>query len=459
MSNAKIAVGYTIESATMIHQKDELPAVLVVPEMEQDQLDRLQAAQFMGRIATQSTAEVNKALVDAEPHTTLLEAIKEGNWDLVRANVETNMIEIAFKAGFVMDVTLAEDEHGHTHQHGQSTKSVQANNLLHGVTNGPMYERSAAETRNTFRFETVKQQGLLKDNWYVVFSRTATDMTLEELDEARFFTDTMSLSIQASTEQDVATEESAEIIMESAFMAGVLEPGADRRDEDIIGAIGDVLGVNLRGLSATELLDTPLLIPKSRMPNGTIDLVAMGDRPFDTFFGQKKPTQDYVAYREACREHREMFASKVDRVTKQLMQAADAINNEVISMQRLHELCGDEMVQQAIVDEWIDPSVFGAESAGHIMEGRARYAEGDYEAVLESTRRAMETADPRSCPWLPNPSRGDNSGSDDGECRFVSKKCPECKAENVATTISKRVKKGGGTETRIEGSCGCKVSR
>lgn len=38
-----------------------------------------------------------------------------------------------------------------------------------------------------------------------------------------------------------------------------------------------------------------------------------------------------------------------------------------------------------------------------------------------------------------------------GKCRFPSKKCPECKARNVMTTVW-----AVGTRTHIEGSCGCK---
>lgn len=447
MSDSRVIDAYTFEQVPPILLKDGPPPVIVVPEMEQDQTDRLEAARFVGRIASQSTIEVNKALSEAEPHTTLLEAMHQGNRDLVRANVETNMIEIAFKAGFVMDVTLEEDENGHTQQHGQSTKSVQANNLLHGVPKGPMYDRSQAETRNTFRFESAKRQGLLKDNWFVVISRTDTDMTIEELDEARFFTDTMSLSIQASTEQDGV------ITMESAFMAGVLNPGAERRDEDIVGAIGDALdGIDLRGLSATELIDTPILVPKSRMPNGTVDLVKMGDQPFGTFFGQDKPAQDYVIYREACREHRAMFAAKVDKVTDQLMGEAAVIKNEVTSMQRLHKLCGDEMVQQAIFDDWIDPGVFGPVSAPHIEEAREQFALGNHEAGLDAAQKAIETADPRSCPFLSKSNEKDTAEGDteDGDCEYISKKCPVCGEKNVLTTV---------TKTHISGSCGCSVKK
>ena len=447
MSNRQVADGYRFDQASTIELWEETPAVVVVPEMQQDELDRLQAARFIGHIASQSVIETNAALAEAEPHTSLYEAMKTGNRDLVRANTDTNMIEIAFKAGFVMDVTLTEDENGHTHQHGQSTKSVQANNLMHGTTSGPMFERSKAETRNTFRLDSAKEQGYLEDYWFVTLSRTDSDMSVEELDEARFFTDTMSLSIQASTKKDGA------ITMESAFMAGVLEPGGERRDEDIVVAIGEAIGVDLSGLSATELLDMPLLIPKSLMPNGTVDLVRMGDQPYGTFFGQDKPIQDYAEYREACREHREMFAQKVDKVTDQLMSETATIKDEVVATQRLHELCGNEMVQQAIFDEWIDPGVFGPASAPHIMQARRNFAQGDHDAGLAAVEKAIETADPRSCAFVAG-SKEDgkqgNTSDDDGECSFISKKCPECGTKNVLTIV---------TKTHIEGDCGCRVKK
>ncbi len=370
---------------------DQPPQVIIVPEMADDQLVRHRAARFAGQLASQSTVEVDKALTDAEPHTTLFEAVTTGNSDLVRANVEANMVEIAFKAGFVTEVQLQEDENGHTHQYGQSLKSIQANNLLHGTDSGEMHQRSQAENRNVFRFESVKQTGLLQNHWFVTVSRTATEMTERAMDQAGFFTETMSLSIQATTDLDGV------LTMESAFMAGVAEEGGERRDEEIVAAIGEAIGVDLRGLSATELLDMPLLIPKSLMPNGTIDLVAMGDEPFGTFFGQNKPGQDYLAYREACRQHRAMFSQKVDKVTDQLMKEAVHIKDEIDATKRLHELCGDEMVRQAVVDEWIDPGVFGPQSKPFIIEARRQLALGNSHAGLEATKKALEVADPRSC--------------------------------------------------------------
>lgn len=42
------------------------------------------------------------------------------------------------------------------------------------------------------------------------------------------------------------------------------------------------------------------------------------------------------------------------------------------------------------------------------------------------------------------------NNTSDGDCEFVSKKCPECKAENVKTKI---------TKTHISGSCGCVKKR
>jgi hypothetical protein len=48
-------------------------------------------------------------------------------------------------------------------------------------------------------------------------------------------------------------------------------------------------------------------------------------------------------------------------------------------------------------------------------------------------------------------SKGRSSSKDElGDCEFTSKKCPECKKENVKTKV---------TKTHISGSCGCRKTR
>lgn len=449
MSNPAAAEGIRFDHIPDVQLKDAAVRPQAVAEMEYDAAQRQAAMRFIGDILMRDSVEVQTVLADAEPHTSLLEALQSGNRALVRANAWATMIEIALKAGHVTEVILEKDAAGHIHQHGQSLKSVQANTLVHGAAGGKMYGRFEAETTNTFRMEALEQAGLLEDNWLVFFSQTDTEMSLEELDEAHFFTDTMSLSAQGVTARD------GQLVMETAFVAGTTEPGGERHDSQFVEAIGDFLGIDFRGMNSTERLNYPVLIPKSMMPGGMSDLVAIGDRHLGTFFGQAKPVQDYATYRQECRDREIRFEPNVDDVADALM-AADDITTEMDAVLLLTKLAGSKMLQQAMMDSDIDPSVFGPEAKEHIIQGRQHFAEGNYLAGLAATAKAEQVADYRDCPWFQRPeqSASNTSASDTGACEFTSKECPLCHAKNVKTVI-KSVRIRGRTKTQVSGACGC----
>lgn len=423
----------------------------LIPELAGDEEIRRRAAEFIGAVALSGHVE---APTDVSPIESLHEAIQlaaKGNEQaraMVETNVRTDVIERTMKAGHVMSVDLMPDEAGKIRQHGQSLDSIQANSLRFAASNPQMRERIEAETRNAFRIQHHFEQGSLEDNYFVVFSRAADNMSKAAMKRAGFFVDTMSCAIQ------VTSLKNGRLVTESAFVAGVESPGEVRHDNRTIPAAAREVGIDYSGMNATETLDAPVLVPKSMMPDGVINLVELVDNVRGTFFGQAKPQQDYSSFLEACREREQRFEPKVQKIVDRLVKRRGLITSPVEAVKRLHEISGEEMLEQAVGDADIDPAVFGPISAHALMEARLAYNHGDAEGVIKNVQIAKANRRDSSCPGA---SLGGNEGNENGRtstsdetCEFVSKKCPKCGARNVKTTV---------TKTRITGYCGCSKSK
>jgi hypothetical protein len=442
----------TLAGYTPFFETSEAMAV-AVPEMAEDRSACLRAARFIVRATTEMGAIETEAAETMRPIESLYDGIQkaaEGNPEalkMVETNVRTDVIERTIKTGHVIKVPLNANEAGKILQHGQTMESVQANSLRFAANSWQMRERTEAETLNSFRFEQLYNRGNLQDNSFVVFSRAADNMTNAQMQEAGFFTETMSCAIQ------VTTAEGDDLTTESAFVSGVREPGQERHDAETVVALAARLGVDLRGKSAAEVLATPLLIPNQLIPNGVIDIVKMFDEcAGGTFFGENRLVQDYAAYRAECDEREEMLQPKIEAIVQELVSEAEQIHGRIEATQRLHKLSEKHMVQQAIFDESIDVRVFG-EAAPHILQARHLFEQGQYEQGLQAVTEAIRTARSSSCPsGLLGGSTVAEMGSDttangsNEPCSFVSKKCPECGKKNVLTTV---------TATHISGKCGC----
>ncbi len=429
---------------------DAAETARVVPELESDKQVRQRAAEFIGAVAMSSCVEAPTGIKPIESLHHAIQEAADGNEQaraMIEINVRTDIIERTMKAGHVIPIDLMVDEAGKIQQHGQTLDSVQANSLRYASDSWQMRERVEAETRNSFRLQHHYDNNDLEDNYFVVFSQAADNMSQAAMKETGFFTETMSCAIQATSVQE------GRLVTESAFVAGVDKAGAERHDTEMVERTVKEFGVNFAGLNTTKRLDTPILIPKSLMPNGVIDLVKLADAVRGTFFGQAKPQRDYDEYLEVCREREERFEPKVQRITDQLIAEAASIQNRIQAVQRLSELSGEQMIEQALGDDDIDPRVFGPVSAVALEQARRAYHEGNAEEVIHYVNIAKANDDSNSCPGAAAGSRNEATGKDssgDEDCEFMSKQCPECGKKNVWTKV---------TRTRISGSCGCSKSK
>ncbi len=435
-------------AATLERINTEYEQVAInVRDLEPDVEARQRAARLIGAAAlgvAAGTVELSSIERPIESLRDAIQAAAEGDpvaRRMVETNVATDVIERTIKTGHVMRKTpLVMTREGKIMQHGQTMDSIQANSLRFAADHPIMRARTEAEVRNTFSIEQLWGQSMFDTHNFVVFSLA------EDLPEAGFFTDTMSISIQVTSKQGTG------LALEAAFVSGIASLGAERHDFDTIVRLGKMLGVNYEGKSPAEIIDTPLLIPSDVMKHGVIDLVRMYDAAAGgMFFGEHKTPRNYAEYLALCHEREDSFAPQVQSITNELIGASAQLHNPMDAVRLLHDLSEIHMVDRAIVDSSIESRVFGREASYHIEQARVAYESGDAELVSKFRERAIATADSASCPSSMKSAENKKIG-DDADCDFVSKKCPICNASNVKTKV-RSLKLSG--RKRISGSCGC----
>lgn len=431
------------------------PEVFELTQLASEDFTRAKAERFIGSVVAGSEVAVS---YEAAQSLSLLEAVRraaEGDREAilyVQTCVRTDVIERSIKAGHITRITQAVDDEGHLVQYGQTGRSIQANSLTYATQNPKMRPRVEAETRNLFRIEDAHKQGLLEDYWVVVVSRAADNMTDEELHQEGFFVDTMSIALQATT-----ADGRGNLLTESAFVAGKVSRNAERHDRQMVRQLAAELGLDVGEVNATEMLDRPWLIHRNLMPNGVIDLVQLADKPQGTFFGQDKPQEDYLAYLAQCEQREAELASTVQDITQGLLAEVNQLLTPLDATQKLHELSEAHLVRRAVVDQKIDTTVFGTESAHYIEAARYYQQQGEQDKVHEFLVKAIGTADSSSCPGAGSKQSAEGKGEtarskeEDGDCDFISKKCPMCGAKNVRTLVRKMTS----GKKIISGSCGC----
>lgn len=398
-----------------------------VPEMSEDATARQNAAQFIGASLLEHGRSVEYAAVSS-PIESLFEAIHlaaegdENGRKIVETNARTDVIERTLKTGHVMDpVPLIVTETGKIMQYGQTMDSIQANSLRYASDHPIMSERVKAETRNAFRMEELHKEGWFETHSLVVLSLA------EDLPEAGFFTETMSCSIQVTSMQGEG------LATESAFVSGIQEPGEPPTDLETAVALGDMLGVDLRDKSKSQILDTPLLVPNELLTNGAIDMVELWDAAAGgTFFGEKRPAEDYVAYRKKCHQRELSFQPKVQQIVEDIIHEAPLIQQPMQAVERLNKISGKHMVEHAIRnDKSIDPRVFGP-AAMHVESARIHMAMGNTEQAQVETKQAQLVERSNSCPSGSNLKNGANSenGADTDKYGSRTFSCPHCGHKN-----------------------------
>lgn len=275
----------------LIYEQYQQPMVMAVPEMQEDLMVRYRAEAFIRSVGSLA---LHESLPQENYSSSLMESLhlaQEGDQtarQMIETNVRTDVVERTIKTGHITSVQLELNEQGKIMQFGQTMESVYANSLRYTPEGSKMQPRNQAEARNGMRIENLNRQGLLEDYNFVVFSMAADDMSHQEMKQSGFFTETMSCSIQVTTANNEG------LTTQSAFVSGIDKHQSKRHDKSTVVSLADSLGVDYSQKSANEIIDTPILIHKSLMPNGVIDLVKhYDDFAGNTFFGEERPREDY----------------------------------------------------------------------------------------------------------------------------------------------------------------------
>ena len=364
--------------------------MLSAQELDGEHAARMAAIRFAGEVLIGS--EVHKE--DTQPYHSLYDAARDAYQgkpealEMIKTNVTTDVIERTIKAGFVSDkVRLETDGNGTLIQHGQSSRSIQANSLRRNQNHPVMLKRTEAETRNNFRIEQMNREGLFKEYNLVVFSLA------ENLPDCGFFTETMSCSIQVTSEDEQG------LTLESAFVAGKDNHGHVFAKETVERIYKEWARVDISNMDNAQILDLPLLVPKSLMNGGVVDMVKLYDffAGSDKFFGLDQPKQDYDLFRQQCSQRQAEYGLTVDQITADFLFQVPMLKNKQAASELLDILSEKYTVVRAVTDENIDPMVFGATAANYIYDARISLNRGDWDGANSSIRSAQATAKSSSC--------------------------------------------------------------
>ncbi len=384
--------------------------VYLVNELDSDRMVRARAAKFAGSVLLSRLVEIN----DSQPLHSLLDGINsaamgdEQAYNMVRANVATDVIERTLKAGFVLNpVHLELGEDKSLSQYGQSYLSIQANSLIQAQNHPVMLARTKAENNNGFRIEDLARSGGFDNHSMVIFSLA------EDLAECGFYTDTMSCSIQ------LVSKDKEGLAITSAFVAGKDGNVFDHRT--VVDIYQKLTGRDISQLSNAEILDSPLLINNSLIPNGVVDVVKMYDESSGgTFFGLNQPAQDYLKYEQQCHRREEGYSNITDKIVKQLIKEADQFKTPKQASMRLNDLSQHFTVEKAVYDRTIDPRVFGVSAARYIDQAREAYEHGEINGVFKAITLARKTAVSSSCPTPSGLSAQSTESISGGEDKYGS---------------------------------------
>lgn len=348
------------------------------------------AADFITGSTVESAAKPIRDINDA------LRRAAEGDSqarEMVKANVRTDAMERIYKAGNIITAELEADPAGNIYQHGQRIEDIHKNAFNLASAHPVIEPRTLAEAANAARIKSAYERGQLKDYVFLVFSMCPENITDKELDKLNFFSLTKSMSVQATTE----TENGLQV--ESAFVAGVKDEVSPRHDRKVVEQTGEYLGADYKGMGTADIINRPILVPKYMMPNGIVDIVKLMDGlNGGTFFGQDKPHQDYIEFKKFCKNREAGFEHNVEEISRELIAGAYGYADAAEASRRLGKLVETRMVRRAVKDYSIDARVFGATSAGYIVEARRQIERGEEEAAMTNVTMALLTATSGSCP-------------------------------------------------------------
>jgi hypothetical protein len=347
----------------------------------------------------------------------------------LETDARTEVIEMICKGGAVMEVQASMNAQGELEQFGATTFNRQRNTLAYFPDQSPaLRANTMAEGQNGFLIEQLWQQGALADKRVVEFSLILDNENRRTLADYGYYLQEM-IGIIRMTD----ASERGDVTITSALVGGVAqdelsqlpETGdvatdevnrqnaalASRFDIAVVRRLYELMGYdNAYELSTTELLATPLLVPKTM---DALDFVQLYDQIAaditgkEVFFGltdlaaagQRRPGragyEDHAAQSLAFQKNLEATAARVtDEVLSKAAEATDAL----AASKLLRDVAKNHAVAWIIAYKHVDVRVFGSSAEELILSAQAAFAAGRTDEALELTTQAQKVARPSGCP-------------------------------------------------------------
>ncbi len=409
---------------------EALTAARAVHELDYADEAVLHAARWQGSLVLSRTAEIIPNAETTEDATTFLDSLnaaREGSIEarlMVGTNIDKAVCEGLFKDGHITSpVELWRGANGNLRQHGQSTKSVHRNAILYRPKRHPTLEAiTEVEVTNDFLIGSALDAGDLIDNYFVAISLVPAGVPEKDLGHKGdgYFLDSLTFAVQATTEK----AENATVTTETAFIAGVeatpddnfADKQAKRFDLKAMQKLYARFGQK-PPQSAVELLDNPLLISKSVMPNGLVDLMPTIYESIDEVLDRsvERTAEDFQVILDESRKREASMSGVREKILEHMIEVSPYLDEPIQAVNLLWKLVREYSVEAAVGNLYIDPKVFGPEAAPHIRQARAYSAVGNtYESDL-SVNKALEHAIITGCGGGSGGSSGSKKETSGGE--------------------------------------------
>lgn len=412
-----------LQQGAAFHIKDMAP---------QEELSQEAFSQFLGAVGVRQ--EVTPPEEQGEHvKTTLATAIEVAAYGtgeaaeeaeaVVDINVGTAVVEGYFKKQHRTEVTAELNERGEVVQFGKTKQQINFNSMVFRRNRDERLQAyTRAEALNACREEELIRAGVLNEYMLVVPSLVPDGIEEELLDYRGdgYFTSSMSFCLQGTTMRD------GKVVTESVFDEGTAAPDTasfeertdQRFDIQAMARVYKRCGIPAPS-SPLEFLQNPLLIHKSRLPNGMVDFLRQVHEAADEVRGlppQPRSEQQYIDLIAKSKAREDSLADARQEVKRRLLERAGSFDGPMDAIRTLWDLVKEVGVQTSITNRHIDPIVFGQQAAPHIYQAR-HYADiQDFEAMTRMLDKAYEVAVVSGCGGgSPSKEEGSGGAGADGE--------------------------------------------
>ena len=364
---------------------------------------------FIGRPCVREALECTVGpTVEAGPKLTLADSAveaRQGNQDAearVDVAIGSAAAEALFKTKHITHYTKTLTDSGEVVQYGLSGEQIHQDAIVHrSARPAPLKKITLAEVRNGFREQHLAADGTLDDAWMVAASFVPRGVPEEWLDHRGdgYFTDSMTYSLQGSTKKG------SKIMVDSIFDAGTAAPEdasfAERQEQrfdlQAYQLVCEWLGVPVPQ-TELEALESPLIIPKSMMPNGMLDFWRWMDMAADQIQGKVvvRTVEEYLQREQLSRE-REASIAGLRQTVKDKLLAVDGFDTEGDANAMLWELLREHGYRAAAYNDNIEPGAFGQKGARKLLVAKKLIELGDDDGAGRWIEAGLEDATSTGC--------------------------------------------------------------